>query len=125
MSILLIGGAGYIGSHTCVALVQAGYTPVVVDNFSNSHPAVLQRLQQITGVAIACEQGDVADAAFMTDVLRRHTVQAVIHFAGYNSNSNLTPQQFCRVHLTHQIPPNPPFSKWGTRQALKGEGSPL
>ena len=54
MNILLTGGAGYVGSHTCVALVQAGFTPVIVDDFSNSHPAVLQRLQQITGQAIAC-----------------------------------------------------------------------
>lgn len=49
MNILLTGGAGYIGSHTCVALVQAGFTPVIVDDFSSSHPEVLQRLQQITG----------------------------------------------------------------------------
>ena len=85
MNILLTGGAGYIGSHSCIALVQAGYTPVIVDNFSNSHSAVLQRLARITGQAIACEQGDVADAAFMADVLRRHAVQAVLHFAGYKA----------------------------------------
>lgn len=85
MNILLTGGAGYIGSHTCVALAQAGYTPVIIDNFSNSHPAVLQRLAQITRQAIACEQGDVADAAFVADVLCRHHVQAVMHFAGYKA----------------------------------------
>ena len=85
MNILLTGGAGYIGSHSCIALVQAGYTPVIVDNFSNSHSAVLQRLARITGQAIACEQGDVADAAFMADVLRRHAVQAVLHFACYKA----------------------------------------
>ena len=85
MNILLTGGAGYIGSHTCVALVQSGFTPVIVDDFSNSHPAVLQRLQQITGQAIACERGDVADATFMTDVMRRHSVQAVMHFAGFKA----------------------------------------
>ena len=55
MNILLTGGAGYIGSHTCVALVEAGLTPVILDNFSNSHPAVLQRLEHITGQAVACE----------------------------------------------------------------------
>ena len=82
MNILLTGGAGYIGSHTCIALAQAGYTPVIVDDFSNSDPAVLPRLARITGQAIACEQGDVADVAFITDVLRRHPVQAVLHFAG-------------------------------------------
>lgn len=99
--ILLTGGAGYIGSHTCVALVQAGYTPVIVDNFSNSHPVVLQRIQQITGTAIGCEQGDVADAAFMTDVLRRHPVQAVIHFAGYKAvgESVAEPLKYYRNNL--------------------------
>ncbi|MDO9405031.1 MAG: UDP-glucose 4-epimerase GalE [Polaromonas sp.] len=85
INILLTGGAGYIGSHTCVALIEAGYTPVIADNFSNSQPEVLNRLKTITGQAIACETGDVADAAFMTDVLRRHNIQAVMHFAGYKA----------------------------------------
>lgn len=101
MNILLTGGAGYIGSHTCVALVQAGFTPVIVDDFSNSHPEVLQRLQQITGQAIACERGDVADTAFMTDVLRRHPVQAVMHFAGFKAvaESVAEPLKYYRNNL--------------------------
>ena len=101
MNILLTGGAGYIGSHTCVALVQAGFTPVIVDDFSNSHPEVLQRLQQITGQAVACEQGDVADTAFMTDVLRRHPVQAVMHFAGFKAvaESVAEPLKYYRNNL--------------------------
>lgn len=101
MKILLTGGAGYIGSHTCAALVQAGFMPVIVDDFSNSHPAVLQRLLQITGQAIACEQGDVANVAFMTDVLRRHSVQAVIHFAGFKAvgESVAEPLKYYRNNL--------------------------
>jgi UDP-glucose 4-epimerase len=101
MNILLTGGAGYIGSHTCVALVQAGFTPVIVDDFSNSHPAVLQRLQQITGQAIACERGDVADTAFMTELLRRHSVQAVMHFAGFKAvgESVAEPLKYYRNNL--------------------------
>jgi len=82
MNILLTGGAGYIGSHTCVALVEAGFTPVILDNFSNSQPAVLARLAQITGQTIACEKGDVLDTAWVEDVLRRHQIAAVLHFAG-------------------------------------------
>lgn len=82
MKILLTGGAGYIGSHTYVELVQAGFTPVVLDNFSNSHPAVLQRLRAITGQAVLCEQGDVLDTRWVESVLRRHQVAAVLHFAG-------------------------------------------
>jgi UDP-glucose 4-epimerase len=82
MNILLTGGAGYIGSHTCVALAQAGFTPVILDNFSNSQPAVLERLAQITGQSVACEQGDVLDTPWVEDVLRRHRIAAVLHFAG-------------------------------------------
>ena len=80
MNILLTGGAGYIGSHTCVALIQAGFTPVILDNFSNSHPAVLQRLEQITGQTVVCEKGDVLDAPWVEAVLRRHQIGAVLHF---------------------------------------------
>ncbi|MDB5929298.1 MAG: UDP-galactose 4-epimerase [Polaromonas sp.] len=82
MNILLTGGAGYIGSHTCVALIEAGFTPVILDNFSNSQPAVLQRLAQITGQVIACETGNVLDTPWVEDVLRRHGIAAVLHFAG-------------------------------------------
>ncbi|MEO7399293.1 MAG: UDP-glucose 4-epimerase GalE [Polaromonas sp.] len=82
MNILLTGGAGYTGSHTFVALVQAGFTPVIADNFSNSHPAVLQRLQAITGQAVACERGDVLDTPWVEAVLRRHGIAGVLHFAG-------------------------------------------
>ena len=71
MNILLTGGAGYIGSHTCVALVEAGLTPIILDNFSNSHPAVLERLQRITGQAVACEKGDVLETQWVREVLER------------------------------------------------------
>ena len=82
MNILLTGGAGYIGSHTCVALIEAGFTPVILDNFSNSHPAVLERLQQITGQTVVCETGDVLDTPWVGDMLARHDIAAVLHFAG-------------------------------------------
>ena len=81
-NILLTGGAGYIGSHTYVALLQSGFTPVILDNFSNSDPAVLQRLYEITGQAVTCEQGDVRDTPWVEDVLRRHQVAGVMHLAG-------------------------------------------
>ena len=82
MNILLTGGAGYIGSHTYVALAQAGYTPVIVDNFSNSHPGVLDRLKAITDRPVQCERGDVLDTAWIEAVLRRHEIAGVIHLAG-------------------------------------------
>ena len=101
MNILLTGGAGYIASHTCVALIEAGYTPVIADDFSNSQPEVLNRLAKITGKTIACETGDVADVAFMTDVLRRHDIQAVMHFAGYKAvgESMAQPLKYYRNNL--------------------------
>jgi UDP-glucose 4-epimerase len=80
--ILLTGGAGYIGSHTAVALHEAGFTPILLDNFSNSHPAVLDRLERITGARPVLEQGDVLDTPWVEEVLRRHRPAGVIHFAG-------------------------------------------
>ena len=84
-AILLTGGAGYIGSHTVLALVQAGFRPVILDDFSNSKPAVLDRLQRITGQPVACQQGSVADVSLVQDVMHRHQVAAVIHFAGFKA----------------------------------------
>ena len=82
MNILLTGGAGYIGSHTCVALIEAGFNPVILDNFSNSHPAVLERLRKITGRGVVCERGSVLDTPWVEEVLRRHEIGGVMHFAG-------------------------------------------
>jgi len=80
--ILVTGGAGFIGSHTCAALAACGERFVIVDNFSNSRRSVLQRLKRITGSPITCIEGDVRDAALLARVLREHAVTAVIHFAG-------------------------------------------
>ena len=85
MSILLTGGAGYIGSHTCVELVKAGYEPVIVDDFSNSSAAVIDRLETIAGKPIRWYQADVCDRAAMERVFERHAFEAVIHFAGFKA----------------------------------------
>ncbi|MFA7537316.1 MAG: SDR family NAD(P)-dependent oxidoreductase, partial [Desulfuromonadales bacterium] len=79
--VMLTGGAGYIGSHTAVELIQQGHRVVLVDNFCNSSPKVLDRLQAITGRDIPCERLDIRDEAGMEAVLRRHDIRAVIHFA--------------------------------------------
>jgi len=81
MRILLTGGAGYIGSHTYVALCEAGHEAVILDDFSNAKASVPDRLTQITGKAPIVEQGDVRDRAFLTEVMRRLDIEAVIHFA--------------------------------------------
>ncbi|MCG2593057.1 UDP-glucose 4-epimerase GalE [Ramlibacter sp. XY19] len=81
-SILLTGGAGYIGSHTFVALREAGLEPVILDNFANSHPAVLDRLHKLTGKPPLLEKGDVLDTPWVESVLKRHAPAGVVHFAG-------------------------------------------
>ena len=83
--VLLTGGAGYIGSHTYVALHHAGLTPIILDDFSNSKPAVLARLQRIVRQSVAFQQGNVADVALVQDLIRRHDIAAVIHFAGFKA----------------------------------------
>lgn len=80
--ILVTGGAGYIGSHTCVQLLEAGYLVVVLDNFSNSSPEVLGRVEHITGKAVTLVEGNVNDAALLDRLFDDYPVQAVIHFAG-------------------------------------------
>ena len=84
-NILLTGGAGYIGSHTYVAMQAAGFNPVILDDFSNSHEGVLARLAHITGREVVCERGNVADTALVQDVLTEHAIAAVVHFAGFKA----------------------------------------
>jgi UDP-glucose 4-epimerase len=84
-NILLTGGAGYIGSHTYVALAAAGYRPIILDDYSNSHPGVIGRLEDITQQPVLHVRGNVADVALVTTLLRQHEVQAVVHFAGYKA----------------------------------------
>lgn len=80
--ILVTGGAGYIGSHTCVELLSAGHELVVFDNFCNSHPEALRRVERITGKKIPVVEGDIRDQAAVEAVLRQYDCQSVIHFAG-------------------------------------------
>lgn len=79
--ILLTGGAGYIGSHTCVELAAAGYDVVILDNFSNSRPDVLDRLEVISGAPVTGYTGDVRDRTLLDRIFNDHEIAAVIHFA--------------------------------------------
>ena len=81
-TILVTGGAGYIGSHTCVALIEAGYILVVYDNQCNSSAESLARVERITGKRPAFMQADIRDAARLDAVFAQHKIDAVIHFAG-------------------------------------------
>lgn len=79
--ILLTGGAGYIGSHTYVALVAAGYEVVILDNFSNAHHSVIDRLAQITDAPVQVLEGSVLDEAFLAHAFEKYAFDAVVHFA--------------------------------------------
>ena len=80
--ILVTGGAGYIGSHTCVALLDAGFVPVIVDNLCNSHREAVRRIERIAGKAPVFVEADVRDGAALDRVFAAHPIDAVIHFAG-------------------------------------------
>lgn len=81
-TILITGGAGYIGSHACLEFLQAGYDVVVLDNLSNSSPEALKRVQKLTGRELAFVEGDIRHRAGLDALFQRHDIDAVIHFAG-------------------------------------------
>ncbi|SER14772.1 UDP-glucose 4-epimerase [Amphritea atlantica] len=82
MAILVTGGAGYIGSHTVVMLLEAGYEVVALDNLCNSHPEVFNRIETITGKRPAFVEGDIRDRACLDALFADYTIDSVIHFAG-------------------------------------------
>jgi len=82
MTILVTGGAGYIGSHTCLELIQAGHEVLVVDNLANSDRQALHRVGELTGVEPALVEADLRDAEAMDRLFASHDIEAVIHFAG-------------------------------------------
>ena len=82
MNILVTGGAGYIGSITCVQLIAAGFRPVILDSLVNAKAAVLDRIEHVSGQRPAFIEADVRDRARVVQVLREHAIDAVIHFAG-------------------------------------------
>jgi len=116
MNILVTGGAGYIGSHTCVELIKAGYTPIVIDNLSNSNPESLHRVTEITGSDIIFIEGDVRNEALLEDIFHKHEITCVIHFAGlkavsesvekpldyYQNNLGAT-MVICRVMMKYNV----------------------
>lgn len=119
MKVLLSGGAGYIGSHTAIELRSAGHDVFIVDNFSNSKPEVLRRLEKITGAPFAFHCADVCDKAAMDKIFVGEKPEAIIHFAGYkavgesvekpleyyrnNLDSTLTLLELMRKYGVHNI----------------------
>jgi len=141
-TVLLTGACGYIGSHTWVALAAAGYQVVGVDDFSNSSPAVLPRVQHLTGQAPAFERADVCDAAALDVIFARHRIDAVVHFAAlkavgestskplaYYANNLGSLLSTCRVMQargSHRLVFSSSATVYGVPQRLPiGEDAPL
>lgn len=82
MTVLVTGGAGFIGAHTCIELLESGHQVVVIDNLCNSNPKSLDRVRQLTGKHLDFYQGDVRDEALLSSIFANHKIDCVIHFAG-------------------------------------------
>lgn len=115
-TILVTGGAGYIGSHTCVELLESGYDVVVVDNLCNSSKESLKRVEQITGKSVKFYEGDIADKVVMNKIFEENDIFGVIHFAGlkavgesvqkpleYYKNNISGTLEMCEVMREHNV----------------------
>ena len=116
MNILLTGGAGYIGSHTCVELCEAGHNPVIVDNYVNSNPEAVRRVEKIVGHPVPVFEADVSDPVAMNRIFDQYDFDCVIHFAGlkavgesveqplrYYRNNLGTTLTLCEVMQAHNV----------------------
>ena len=116
MKVLVTGGAGYIGSHTCVELIEAGHEPVVIDNLCNSNSKSLNRVKMITGKEVTFYEGDVRNEELLNTIFSEHDIACVIHFAGlkavgesvakpleYYQNNLCSTMTLCRVMAAHGV----------------------
>ncbi len=116
MNVLVTGGAGYIGSHTCVELINAGHKPIVIDNLRNSNPKSLERVKEITGQEVVFYEGDVRDEALLDRIFDTHDIGCAIHFAGlkavgescaipleYYQNNLCSTMTLCKVMDRHGV----------------------
>lgn len=120
MSVLLTGGAGFIGSHTAVALAETGEEIVLVDDFSNSSPDVVDRLRMLTGQDVPCYRVDIGDAAALAQVFERHEIDAVLHFAGFKSvpESVREPLKYYRNNLCGAVTLLEVMARFGCRRIV-------
>ena len=82
MKVLVTGGAGYIGSHTCVGLLEAGHEVFVIDNLSNGHEEAIKRIRDITNCDLGFMNADISDANSLNKIFNEFKPEAVVHFAG-------------------------------------------
>ncbi|MGN1306834.1 MAG: UDP-glucose 4-epimerase GalE [Faecousia sp.] len=96
MTVFVTGGAGFIGSHTCVELLKAGFEVIIADNLSNASADVPEKIRKITGIAPVFYQGDVCNKSFLRSIFSAHSIDAVIHFAGFKAVG-----ESCRIPLKY------------------------
>lgn len=141
MNILVTGGAGYIGSHTVVTLIEAGHTPIVVDNLVNSNAESLARVEQITGTRPKFYKADIRDSAALSQIFTEQSIDAVIHFAGLkavgesvekpllyyqnNLDSTLVLLDTMLAHDVHKLVFSSSATVYGTTSAPYTEDSPI
>ena len=101
MVVLLAGGAGYIGSHTAVELINAGHEVVIVDDYSNSCPESIKRVEEITGKSIVSYEADVKDKDALRKIFNENHIDCVIHFAGLKAvgESTRLPAKYYRNNI--------------------------
>ena len=105
MKILLTGGAGFIGSHTAVALIENGFDPVIVDDFRNSEPFVIKNLEKIVGKKITCYATDIGNKEKVTEILQKESPIGIIHFAADKAvnESVLDPMKYYQNNVLNLI----------------------
>lgn len=103
--ILVTGGTGYIGSHTCIELIDAGFEVIIADNFSNSNPLVLKQIKKITGKTVKVYKCDIRDYQSLAEIFKNENIDSVIHFAGLKSvgESNEVPIKYYDNNISGTI----------------------
>ena len=119
-NILVTGGAGFIGSHTCVELLQAGYDIIIADNFSNSKPEALNRIKTITGKDLKFYEVDLLDLEKLEKIFEENHVDAVIHFAGYKAvgESVAQPVKYYHNNITGTLMLIKAMQKYGCKRIV-------
>ncbi|PRY85171.1 UDP-glucose 4-epimerase GalE [Mongoliibacter ruber] len=119
-NILITGGAGYIGSHTAVELVKAGFEPIILDNFSNSEKSVLDGLKQILGRELICYDEDCNDRGAVAKIFEKHQLSGVIHFAAYKAvgESTQVPLNYYRNNVDSLLVILDCMAKYGVKDLV-------
>lgn len=120
MSILVTGGAGFIGSHTCVELLENGYEVVVVDNLCNASKESLKRVEQITGKKVTFYKGDILDKEFLNQVFEKEEIESCIHFAGLKAvgESVEKPWEYYHNNITGTLVLTEVMKKHGVKKMI-------